>query len=98
FGGPAGISFNAKGDEAYIADGSRNHRVAVVDVATGAIKRYWGAYGSQPSDAAMPAYSPSAPASKQFSTVTCAEVAKDGMVYVCDRGNNRVQVFKGDGS
>jgi DNA-binding beta-propeller fold protein YncE len=98
FGGPAGISFNAKGDEAYVADGSRNRRVAVVDVATGAIKRYWGAYGSQPGDGTMPAYSATAPASRQFSTVTCAEVAKDGMVYVCDRGNNRVQVFKGDGS
>jgi DNA-binding beta-propeller fold protein YncE len=30
--------------------------------------------------------------------VTCAEVARDGTVYVCDRGNNRVQAFKPDGS
>jgi sugar lactone lactonase YvrE len=98
FGGPAGISFDPNGSEAYVADGTRNHRVAVIDAATGAIKRYWGAYGSQPDDAAHPAYSPTAPASKQFSTVTCAEVSKDGMVYVCDRANDRIQVFKKDGS
>jgi len=28
-----------------------------------------------------------------FKTVSCAKVAKDGTVYVCDRGNNRVQAF-----
>ena len=28
-----------------------------------------------------------------FKTVSCVEVAKDGTVYVCDRGNNRVQAF-----
>lgn len=98
FGGAAGISFDAKGTEAFIADGLRNHRVAVVDVESGAIKRYWGAYGSQPSDAAQTPYKADAPPSKQFSAVTCAEAAKDGMVYVCDRNNNRIQVFKSDGS
>jgi 6-bladed beta-propeller protein len=33
-----------------------------------------------------------------FKTVTCVKLSKDGMVYVCDRGNNRVQVFKKDGT
>jgi sugar lactone lactonase YvrE len=32
-----------------------------------------------------------------FKTITCVKVAKDGMVYVCDRGNNRIQVFAKDG-
>src|SRR6266850_1036592 len=27
--------------------------------------------------------------------VHCAKIAKDGLLYVCDRGNNRVQVFNG---
>jgi DNA-binding beta-propeller fold protein YncE len=30
-------------------------------------------------------------------TVSCAKVAKDGTVYVCDRGNNRVQAFDKNG-
>ena len=32
-----------------------------------------------------------------FKTITCVAIAKDGMVYVCDRGNNRLQVFAKDG-
>ena len=32
-----------------------------------------------------------------FKTISCVKIAKDGMVYVCDRGNNRVQVFAKDG-
>lgn len=33
-----------------------------------------------------------------FSGVACAARADDGLVYVCDRGNNRIQVFEGDGT
>lgn len=98
FGGAMGFSFDAAANEAFVADGSRNHRVAVVDVNTGAIKRVFGAYGNKPEDAASPAYSPSGPASKQFGVVSCAQLAKDGQLYVCDRTNNRIQVFKKDGS
>jgi hypothetical protein len=99
FGGPMGFSFDAKANEAYIADGSRNHRVAVIDMTTGAVKRYWGAYGSKPDDADSGKYSPSAPAAKHFGNpVGCAKLAKDGMVYVCDTENDRIQVFKKDGS
>jgi hypothetical protein len=98
FGGPAAFSFDARANEAFVADGSRNHRIAVVDMSTGAIKRVWGAYGAKPDDAPLPAYSPDAPPAKQFSTVTCAELSTDGMVYVCDRQNNRIQVFRKDGS
>ncbi len=32
-----------------------------------------------------------------FKTVSCARVAKDGTVYVCDRGHNRVQAFDNTG-
>jgi len=99
FGGATSISFDAAANEAFVADGSRNRRVAVIDTRTGAIKRTWGAYGNRPEDAALAAYSPDAPASKQFGTpVTCAELATDGLVYVCDRSNNRIQVFRKDGS
>ena len=99
FGGATRISFDASSNEAYVADGSRNRRVAVVDMNTGAIKRFWGAYGKAPSDAATGSYSPDAAASTQFGTpVLCAEVSNDGLVYVCDRSNDRIQVFKKDGS
>jgi DNA-binding beta-propeller fold protein YncE len=99
FGGPAGFSFDMKANEAYVADGYRNHRVAVVDMTTGAIKRYWGAYGAKPNDAEATAYTPGAPLPKQFgSPVRCAKLASDGLVYVCDTENDRIQVFKKDGS
>ncbi len=32
-----------------------------------------------------------------FKTITCVKIGKDGMVYVCDRGNDRIQVFSKDG-
>lgn len=99
FGGATSISFDARANEAFVADGSRNRRVAVIDTRTGAIKRTWGAYGNRPDDAALAAYSPDAPAAKQFGTpVSCAELANDGLVYVCDRSNNRIQVFRKDGT
>jgi hypothetical protein len=98
FGGAAGFSFDTKANEAFVADGVRNHRVAVIDMTTGAIKRYWGAYGAKPDDAAATAYSPSSPAPKQFGSVLCAKLANDGLLYVCDATNDRIQVFKKDGS
>jgi sugar lactone lactonase YvrE len=98
FGGAMSISFDATTNQAFVADGSRNRRVAVVDIATGAIKSVFGAYGNKPDDAPQPAYSPSAAASQQFGVVACAQVSKDGMVYVCDRTNDRIQVFKTNGT
>src|SRR5262249_26626828 len=85
-------------NEAFVADGARNHRVAVVDMNTGAIKRVFGAYGKAPSDAAQPAYTPDGSPSQQFGVVSCAQLSADGMLYVCDRTNDRIQVFKKDGS
>ncbi|HEX3868619.1 MAG TPA: hypothetical protein VHV78_17780 [Gemmatimonadaceae bacterium] len=99
FGGAAGFSFDAKANEAYVADGARNRRVAVIDMTTGAIKRIWGAYGKPPVDADSAKYDPSGSAAKQFGTpVSCAKLSNDGLVYVCDTENDRIQVFKKDGS
>jgi DNA-binding beta-propeller fold protein YncE len=81
-----------------VADGYANRRVAVLDVATGAVKRSWGAYGNAPDDAQLGPYDPNAPPAQQFRTVTCAELSNDGLVYVCDQGNNRIQVFETDGA
>jgi hypothetical protein len=98
FGGPAAIAFDPAANEAFIADGYRNRRVAVIDARTGEIKRYWGAYGERPDDADIGAYDPAAPPARQFRTVRCAEPSNDGLVYVCDRSNNRIQVFRPDGA
>jgi DNA-binding beta-propeller fold protein YncE len=85
-------------NEIYVADGYGNRRVIVFDADTGKYKRHWGAYGNKPDDIKVPDYSPSAPPSKHFNTVHCATVSKDGFVYVCDRVNDRVQVFRKDGT
>jgi DNA-binding beta-propeller fold protein YncE len=86
-------------NEAYIADGYGNKRVIVYDADSGAYKRHWGAYGNKPDDTDLGPYNPSAPVAKQFrNPVHCAELAHDGLLYVCDRTNDRIQVFKKDGT
>ena len=99
FGRVAKIAFDARAGEAYVADGYSHRRVAVIDMGTGKLKRYWGAYGNRPDDTRLPPYNPDAPPDKQFRTpVHCAEPSNDGLVYVCDRVNDRIQVFRKDGS
>ena len=99
FGRVAKIWVDPKTNEAYIADGYLNKRVAVLDADTGKMKRYWGAYGNKPDDANLGKYDPKAPPAKQFrNPVHCVERTNDGLVYVCDRANDRVQVFRPDGS
>jgi DNA-binding beta-propeller fold protein YncE len=94
---PAAASVDPGSNEIYIADGFGNHRVVVFDAATGAFKRLWGAYGDKPSDTDLGRYDPNAPPAKQFRTVSCVKLAKDGLAYVCDGQNDRIQVFQKDG-
>ena len=99
FGMVAEIALDADANEAYIADGYLNKRVAVVDMDTGELKRYWGAYGNRPDDTDLGNYDPAAPPAQQFrNPVHCAQPSNDGFVYVCDRVNDRIQVFRKDGS
>ncbi|MFO1184577.1 MAG: hypothetical protein U1E56_07305 [Bauldia sp.] len=99
FGRVAKIWIDARANEAYVADGYLNHRVAVLDMDTGKMKRMWGAYGKPPTDADLGPYDPAQPIAQQFrNPVHCANMANDGLVYVCDRVNDRIQIFKGDGS
>ena len=99
FGSVAKIAFDAAANEVYVADGYGNKRVAVIDMDTGEFKRYWGAYGNDPDDTDMGRYDPDAPLIQQFRTpVHCADPSNDGLVYVCDRPNNRLQVFQKDGT
>jgi DNA-binding beta-propeller fold protein YncE len=99
FGRVAKIAFDVNANEAYFADGYSNRRVAVVDMDNGQVKRFWGAYGNAPDDTPTPGYDPDAPLIQQFRTpVHCAEPSSDGLVYVCDRPNDRIQVFRTDGT
>jgi DNA-binding beta-propeller fold protein YncE len=98
-GRPAHMMTDPEITELYVADGYKNRRVIVFDAKTGAYKRHWGAYGNAPNDDKQPPYSPTAELSKQFSNpVHCVRLSNDGLVYVCDRANNRIQVFKRDGT
>jgi DNA-binding beta-propeller fold protein YncE len=96
---PAKTMVDPKTNELYVADGYGNRRVIVFDADTGAYKRHWGAYGHKPDDTQLPPYNPADPPAQQFRTpVHCVELANDGQLYVCDRVNDRIQVFKTDGT
>jgi sugar lactone lactonase YvrE len=73
--------------------------VLVVDATTGLYKRHWGAYGNTPSDDAPGAYVAGQTGAQQFrNPVHCVKITRDGYVYVCDRVNNRIQVFHRNGT
>ena len=99
-GRPAHMVTDDAANEIYVADGYGNRRIIVFDLKTGAYKRHWGAYGTKtPIDDKLPAYSPAAEPSKSFhNPVHCVRLSNDGLVYVCDRTNDRIQVFRKDGS
>ena len=93
--------FHAPANEVYVSDGYGNRRVAVIDADTGVVKRFWGAYGRPPDDAgsrAQGGYDPTVTYQHFRGPVHCAKVSVDGLVYVCDRTSNRIQVFKTDGT
>ena len=75
---------------------------SVLDMATGAFKRGWGAYGiplAEIANGPLPAFAVGQPPAKQFlGPVHCVSLSRDGLVYVCDRTSNRVQVFRKDGT
>jgi DNA-binding beta-propeller fold protein YncE len=101
---PADVFVYQKTNEAFVADGYGNHRVIVLDADTGAFKRMWGAFGNKPVDLDQcppPSLTSVAlmeePGPPQFSIVHAIRVSDDGLVYVADRENRRVQVFSLDG-
>ena len=101
FGRIAKIAVDGEANEIYFADGYFNKRIAVVDADTGELKRYWGAYGNEPDDDydfGGPYREGNAPAQQFRGPVHCGEISNDGLVYVCDRAEDRVQVFQKDGT
>jgi DNA-binding beta-propeller fold protein YncE len=96
---PAKTFIDKQTNEVYVADGYGNHRVIVYDADSGKYKRHWGAYGNKPDDTDLGNYNPDAPPAQQFrNPVHCADLSVDRLLYVCDRANDRIQVFKPDGT
>jgi hypothetical protein len=96
---PAKTFIDKQTNEVFVADGYGNHRVIVFDADTGKYKRHWGAYGNKPSDENLGNYNPDAQPAQQFrNPVHCADLSADRLLYVCDRANDRLQVFKPDGT
>jgi len=95
-GRPAGVAVYA--NEVFVADGYGNRRVIVFDADTGAYKRHWGAYGKEPDDSVPRTRLYEGPGSPQFNLVHGIRISNDGLVYVGDRVNNRIQVFRLDGT
>ena len=99
FGRIAEIFVDAQENEAYLSDGYFNRRIAVIDGETGEMQRYWGAYGNAPDDDYEfgPRGENEAPPEQFRGPVHCAKLSNNRLVYVCDRGANRIQVFTPQG-
>jgi DNA-binding beta-propeller fold protein YncE len=87
---PTAVEVDTAAGEVYVADGVNNHRIVVFDAETGKYKRRWGAHGI-PAEGEQRRVLP-------FNVPACVKLSKDGLVYVCDRRNNRIQVFRKDGT
>ena len=68
------------------------------DASIGDYKRHWTAYGNEPDNSEQPRFSRGDPLPQQFNTPHCVIGSNDGLIYVCDRGNQRIQVFEKDGT
>ncbi len=97
-GGAAAVAVDPKTNEAFVADGYVNNRIIVFDADSGKFKRMWGAYGRAPTDIDLPPYNPAAPPDPQFRIAHCIKRSADGVLYVCDFNNNRIQMFRTDGT
>ena len=98
----ADVQVYPRTNELFVADGYGNHRVAVFDADSGKFKRMWGAFGNKPVDddhceVVTPKTFPPGDGPQNFSIVHAVRISKDGMVYVADRENRRVQAFTTDG-
>ena len=98
FNQPTKATYYAKTNEVFVSDGYTNRRVIVFDADTGKYKRQWGAYGKRPDDAAPRTRTYDGPTPEQFNLSHDVQISNDDLVYIADRSNNRVQIFKPDGT
>ena len=97
-GRPAELYVEPTTNELFVVDGYSNRRVIVYNAETGEYLRHWGAYGEVPDDEARNRLTEedSTPP-PQFAVVHGITGSSDGLIYVGDRTNSRVQVFRPDG-
>jgi DNA-binding beta-propeller fold protein YncE len=108
--GATGLRVYPKTNELFVSDGYGNSRIMVYDADTGKFKRMWGAYGNKPLDLdarpPQPVIPPNErcpvlcaiwPALQEFTVPHDVDISDDGLVYVSDRGNKRIQVFTTEG-
>lgn len=98
FASPTKATYYAKTNEVFVSDGYINRRIAVFDADSGAYKRHWGAYGKRPDDSAPRVRSFDGPFPEQFNLMHDVQISRDDLVYAADRSNNRLQVFRPDGT
>jgi hypothetical protein len=84
---PADLAVDPTNGDVYIADGYGNHRVVVFDK-DGHFKHQFGKAGSGPGEFAV----------GDGGHPHCVVISKAGLVYACDRGQDRIEVFKKDGT
>ncbi len=100
--GAADIFVYSETNEVFVGD-EGNLRVIVFDADTGAFKRMWSAFGNVPTGSPAPSPDPQQPSvpgregPQQFAATHSVRVSNDGLVYVADRVNRRIQVFSVDG-
>ena len=82
---PASIAVDPGNGDIYVADGYGNDRVAVFD-RSGKYLRQWGHQGSK-------ADAEAGVGGAFMQVVHCVVMGNDGLVYVCDRQGDRIQVF-----
>jgi hypothetical protein len=87
---PSAVAVEPGTGEIYISDGYGNRRVAVFD-RNGKFLRQWGRQATRTeTETGVPGV---------FSEVVhCVTISNAGLVYVCDRQGNRVQVFDRQGN
>ena len=109
-GRPSDIWVDPADNEVFVADGYGNRRVIVFDGATGKYLRHWGAYGRRPEDPARTTSTAAAESTGAQSSLAVPTEpprqlrvphgivgSRDGLIYVADRANNRIQVFRQSG-
>jgi 6-phosphogluconolactonase (cycloisomerase 2 family) len=82
---PADVAIDPSNGDIYVADGYGNRRIVVFD-REGHFLRQWGQQGTK-------AQSDAGVGGVFLMVVHCVVIGNDGLVYVCDRNGDRVQVF-----
>jgi DNA-binding beta-propeller fold protein YncE len=82
---PADMAIDPGNGDIYIADGYGDHRIAVFDK-DGKFLRQWGRQGTKAEAAA-------GEGGVFMGVVHCVVMDNNGLIYVCDRQGNRIQVF-----